>query len=64
MLFLYGPHGITSITGSFSNNARVDFVRQADRFLLMELELIEPCLFFKFDAGVSERFSNCLRNKL
>lgn len=43
---------------------RVDFVRQSDRFLLMELELIEPDLFLTFDCRAAERFSLALKKRL
>ena len=38
--------------------ARADFVRDADdRFLLMELELIEPSLYLRTDDGAAGRFA-------
>ena len=38
--------------------ARADFVRGGDgRFLLMELELIEPSLYLRTDAGSAKRFA-------
>ena len=38
--------------------ARIDYVRtDADDFVLMELELIEPSLYFNMDAGSPERFA-------
>ena len=37
---------------------RADFVRAADgRFLLMELELIEPSLYLRMDEGAPDRFA-------
>ena len=37
---------------------RVDLIRSADdRFLLMELELVEPSLYFRMDDGAAERFA-------
>lgn len=37
---------------------RADFVRGIDgRFLLMELELIEPALYLRMDAGAADRFA-------
>jgi len=37
---------------------RADLVRdEGDRFLLMELELIEPSLYLRTDAGSSARFA-------
>lgn len=41
--------------------ARADFVRGAgDRWLLMELELIEPSLYLRMDEGAPERFAAAL----
>jgi glutathione synthase/RimK-type ligase-like ATP-grasp enzyme len=37
--------------------ARVDFVRHGGRFVLMELELIEPSLYLRMDAMAPERFA-------
>ena len=40
---------------------RADFVRgNGDRFLLMELELIEPALYFRTDPGSAGRFARAL----
>jgi glutathione synthase/RimK-type ligase-like ATP-grasp enzyme len=40
---------------------RADFVRGAgERFLLMELELIEPALYFRTDPGSAARFASAL----
>ena len=40
---------------------RADFVRGAgERFLLMELELIEPALYFRTDPGSAGRFAGAL----
>lgn len=40
--------------------ARADFVRDDDRFLLMELELIEPALYFRMDKKAAARFADAL----
>lgn len=41
--------------------ARVDFVRTSNNsFALMELELIEPSLYFRFDHTSPQSFANCL----
>lgn len=40
--------------------ARVDFVRHEGVFLLMELELIEPSLYFQLDAAAPARFADAL----
>ncbi len=37
--------------------ARADFVRHRGRFLLMELELIEPSLYFPYDPASPRRFA-------
>jgi hypothetical protein len=40
---------------------RADFVRgSGERFLLMELELIEPSLYFRTDPGSASRFARAL----
>jgi hypothetical protein len=36
---------------------RADFVRDDERFLLMELELIEPALYLRMDAAAATRFA-------
>jgi hypothetical protein len=41
--------------------ARVDLVRTSkNTFALMELELIEPCLYFRFDTESAQKFANCI----
>lgn len=40
--------------------ARVDLVRQRDKWAIMELELIEPSLYFNLDAASPERFVKAL----
>lgn len=44
--------------------ARVDGIERGGAFLLMELELIEPNLFFEFGAGSAESFAQALRLRL
>lgn len=45
--------------------ARVDFVRtSSDDFALMELELIEPSLYFNLDEKAPERFVNAFTEKM
>lgn len=48
--------------GSRPLYARADFVRQngGDAFWLMELELIEPALYFRMDADAPQRFAHAL----
>ncbi len=44
--------------------ARADFVRAGDGgFWLMELELIEPALYLRTDAGAPERFARALHER-
>lgn len=40
--------------------ARADFVRDDGAFLLMELELIEPALYFRMDESAPARFADAL----
>jgi glutathione synthase/RimK-type ligase-like ATP-grasp enzyme len=44
--------------------ARVDGVARHDAFLLMELELIEPNLFFGFSPGSVDVFARAIANRL
>ena len=41
--------------------ARADFVRSGDTFRVMELELVEPSLYLRIDAGAPERFADADR---
>lgn len=43
--------------------ARVDLVAARSGALLMEVELVEPVLFFAFAAGAAERFAGMLEQK-
>ena len=41
--------------------ARVDLVRTPQNsFALMELELVEPCLYFRFDTESARNFAQCI----
>lgn len=45
--------------------ARIDFVRDAgEDFCLMELELIEPALYFRMDADAPERFARIFNERM
>ena len=44
--------------------ARVDVVRTGELFLLMELELIEPALYFRIAPGSADRFAEALVARL
>lgn len=51
------PHGMPLY-------ARVDFIRKDTSYYLMEIELIEPALFMKFDPLAAERFAAAISQKL
>ena len=40
--------------------ARVDLVRHDEVFRLMELELVEPSIYLRTDAGAADRFANAV----
>jgi glutathione synthase/RimK-type ligase-like ATP-grasp enzyme len=44
--------------------ARIDGVRSGGRFLIMEVEMIEPFLFLKESAGASARFAAAILRRL
>ena len=44
--------------------ARVDLVRVGDRFALMELELVEPALYFRTALGSAERFADAIERRM
>lgn len=45
--------------------ARIDLVRDArDRFCIMELELIEPALYFRMDEGSASRFARAFHDRM
>ena len=44
--------------------ARADFVRSHSAFLLMELELIEPALYFRMDSLSAERFARAFDERM
>ena len=44
--------------------ARVDIVRTGELFLLMELELIEPALYFRIVPGSAESFADAIVGRL
>lgn len=44
--------------------ARVDFVRNGEKFNLMELELIEPSLYFGYGEGSADRLVSALLKRL
>jgi len=52
-----GALAVNSI-GKIALYARVDFVRdEGDEFAIMEVELIEPALYFRMDSQSAERFA-------
>jgi hypothetical protein len=44
--------------------ARADFVRSGNTFRVMELELVEPSLYLRVDAGAPERFADAVASLL
>ena len=40
--------------------ARVDLVRSGDTFRVMELELVEPALYLRTEAGAADRFADAI----
>ncbi len=44
--------------------ARVDLVRDDERFLLMEVELIEPSLYFNMDEQAADRFAEAFAERM
>ena len=44
--------------------ARADFVRSGDTFRVMELELVEPSLYLRIDAGAPDRFADAVASLL
>jgi hypothetical protein len=59
-----GAHTMKYI-GEMPLYARIDLVRSVgNRWLLMELELIEPALYFRMDAGSSEKFAHAMDSRM
>jgi hypothetical protein len=58
--------GVLDALGSRPLYARADFVRQNRReaFWLMELELIEPALYFRMDPDAPARFAHALDDRV
>jgi glutathione synthase/RimK-type ligase-like ATP-grasp enzyme len=44
--------------------ARVDLVRAADTWRVMEVELIEPSLYFPYDRSAPERFAEAIHRRI
>lgn len=58
---LAAGQGVLSLVAPQPVYVRADFVRSNEsRFLLMELELIEPSLYLRMDAGAADRFAAAL----
>lgn len=54
-------HDVVALVEPLPVYVRADFVRDVDdRFLVMELELIEPSLYLRTDPGSAERFAKAL----
>lgn len=50
--------------GHDSSYARIDGVHSQGRFLIMEVEMIEPALYFEGDVGASRRFARAVETFL
>jgi glutathione synthase/RimK-type ligase-like ATP-grasp enzyme len=46
---------LTAVAGTPATYARVDVVRCGDHWAVMELELIEPELYFRLDPSLADR---------
>lgn len=53
-------HSVLGVVNPQPVYVRADFVRSRGRFLLMELELIEPSLYLRTDPGAPARFATAL----
>lgn len=51
---------LLQMVGSALLYARVDVIETSDRAILMELEIIDPTLFLKYDPKAAERFARAL----
>jgi len=57
-------HDVVALVEPLPVYVRADFVRDgADRFLLMELELIEPSLYLRTDPGSAARFASAINER-
>jgi len=43
---------------------RADFVRSGHEFRVMELELVEPSMYLRIDAGAPDRFADAIASRL
>jgi len=57
---LAAGHAAIAAIGQKLLYARADFVRSGDGFRLMELELVEPGLYLRTDAGAPDRFADAI----
>jgi glutathione synthase/RimK-type ligase-like ATP-grasp enzyme len=58
-----GDAAITAI-GQKLLYARVDLVRSGDAFRVMELEVIEPSMYLRNDAGAPDRFADAIASRI
>lgn len=54
----------TALHGTVTDYARVDVVRHRGRWVVLELELVEPELFFLLEPGLADRFVDRLVDRL
>lgn len=62
-LLLLAEQSLQAIPGK-TLYARLDFIRYQQSYRVMELELIEPSLYFNMDRGSPKRFVQALINKV
>lgn len=55
---------LSLIDGEVPLYARIDFVRKNNQLYLMELELIEPALFFRWEPAAASRLADALLRRL
>jgi glutathione synthase/RimK-type ligase-like ATP-grasp enzyme len=55
---------LSMIEGGMPLYARVDFVRKEGKIYLMEIELIEPSLFFRWNSKAAYHFVNAISKRL
>lgn len=63
-MILEGQKVLKAIPTEVPLYARVDFIRKDRKYYLMEIELIEPALFMKFDPLAADRFACAIQQRL
>lgn len=63
-LLIKAAEQVLSVIGSSLLYARLDFVRTATGFAIMEAELIEPSLYFNLDEDSPQRFVDAIERRM